>query len=103
MRQDPVAPSLAEYVLVSQAERRMEVSRREGQQWILGEARAGQVARLASIDVEISVDDVMRARSRESRGRRFFLIVLQFPRSQWRPRRTRLSGIVAPVTATGLA
>jgi Uma2 family endonuclease len=51
-------PSLAEYVLVSQAERRIEVFRREGQQWILGEARAGQVARLASIDVEISVDDV---------------------------------------------
>jgi Uma2 family endonuclease len=53
-------PSLRAYVLVSQRTPRIEVYRREGDEWILSEATSGQVARLVSIGVELSVDDVYR-------------------------------------------
>jgi Uma2 family endonuclease len=52
-------PSLREYVLVSQHEPRIEVFRRnEGGSWTLYEAGQGQVAKLASIDCQLAVDEV---------------------------------------------
>ena len=51
-------PSLAEYVLVSQHERRLEVYRREGRRWYLDEYCAGDVAKLESLDIELRVDDL---------------------------------------------
>lgn len=54
-------PSLREYVLVSQRARRIEVYRRDGDgEWILSEATSGERAKLPSLGVEISVDDVYR-------------------------------------------
>ncbi len=55
-------PSLREYVLVSQRQRRIEVFRRnEDASWTLYEAGAGQSAKLASIGCELSVDEVYRS------------------------------------------
>ncbi|MBK9261170.1 MAG: Uma2 family endonuclease [Polyangiaceae bacterium] len=53
-------PSLMEYVLVSQAERRIEVFRRNAAgKWELAEeALAGQTAQLTSIECALSVDEV---------------------------------------------
>lgn len=51
-------PSLAEYVLVAQAARRIEVYRRDGKRWTMEEYGAGESAKLESLGVEISVDDV---------------------------------------------
>lgn len=51
-------PSLAEYVLVSQHERRLEVYRREGRRWYLDEYGAGDVAKLESLEIELRVDDL---------------------------------------------
>ena len=52
-------PSLKEYVLISQRERRIEVFRRnEDGSWTLFEAGAGQSVKLPSIDCELSVDEV---------------------------------------------
>ncbi|WP_437548332.1 Uma2 family endonuclease [Sorangium sp. So ce367] len=54
-------PSLREYVLVSQAHRRIEVFRRnEDGTWTLYEAGPGERARLASIDALLDVDEVYR-------------------------------------------
>lgn len=50
--------SLREYVLVSQHERRIDVYTRDGRRWVLDEYRTGERLRLASIDVELAVDDV---------------------------------------------
>ncbi len=50
--------SLAEYVLVSQRARRIEVYRRDGRRWTLDEYGPGESARLESLDVSISVDAV---------------------------------------------
>jgi Uma2 family endonuclease len=52
-------PSLREYVLVSQHEPRIEVFRRnEDESWTFYEASKGQVAKLASIDCQLAVDEV---------------------------------------------
>lgn len=51
-------PSLAEYVLVSQRARRIEVYRRDGRRWTLEEYGPGQSARLESVGVELSVDAI---------------------------------------------
>ncbi|WP_437822017.1 Uma2 family endonuclease [Sorangium sp. So ce1078] len=52
-------PSLKEYVLVSQAHRRIEVFRRnEDSSWTLHEAGPGERARLASIDGVLDVDEI---------------------------------------------
>lgn len=50
--------SLREYVLVSQHERRIDVYTRDGRRWVLDEYRTGERLRLASIDVELAVDEV---------------------------------------------
>ena len=50
--------SLREYVLVAQDEPRIEVYRREGDVWALREYRAGDAARLASLDLAIDVDAI---------------------------------------------
>jgi Uma2 family endonuclease len=50
--------SLAEYVLVSQSERRIEVFRRAPEGWILTEAVAGESMHLRSIDVTLDVDAI---------------------------------------------
>jgi len=50
--------SLQEYVLVSQDERRVEVYRREGDIWALRDYGAGQEIELASLDAQISVDEI---------------------------------------------
>ncbi len=53
--------SLQEYVLVSQKERRIEVFRRLSDgRWTFAEATAGQSVHLASVEVELSVDDLYR-------------------------------------------
>ncbi len=55
-------PSLREYVMVSQREPRLEVFRRnEDGSWTLFEALLGQVAKLASIDCQLAVDEVYRS------------------------------------------
>lgn len=52
-------PSLREYVLVSQRERRIEVyTRGEGRRWNYDEATDGQSVTLASVGFELSVDAV---------------------------------------------
>jgi Uma2 family endonuclease len=52
-------PSLMEYVLVSQHERRIEVFRRKPDgNWEFSEALAGQTIRLKSIECVLSVDEV---------------------------------------------
>ena len=55
-------PSLREYVLVSQRARRIEVYRREGvgAEWILSEATSGEQAKLPSLGIAVSVDEVYR-------------------------------------------
>jgi Uma2 family endonuclease len=54
-------PSLREYVLVSQRERRIEVHRlNDGGHWELHEAGAGESVALASLGCELSVDEVYR-------------------------------------------
>ncbi len=50
--------SLREYVLVSQHERRIDVYRREARGWHLEDFGPGELLRLASIDVELSVDEI---------------------------------------------
>lgn len=50
--------SLREYVLVSQYERRIEVYRREGRRWLLDEYRDGERPVIASLSVDLAVDDV---------------------------------------------
>jgi Uma2 family endonuclease len=51
-------PSVREYLLVSQHTERLEVfRRREGGDWVSSEALRGQVLRLDSIDVSLSVDE----------------------------------------------
>jgi Uma2 family endonuclease len=50
--------SLREYVLVSQHERRIDVYCREKSGWHLDDFGPGERFRLASIDVELSVDEV---------------------------------------------
>jgi Uma2 family endonuclease len=52
-------PSLREYVLVSQRERRVEVyRRRENRRWQLDEHIAGDRLRLESLAIELSVDEL---------------------------------------------
>lgn len=52
-------PSLQEYVLVSQAERRIEVQRRNASgRWEIHEFSTGEVANLVSIGVALSVDEL---------------------------------------------
>lgn len=50
--------SLREYVLVSQGEPYVEVFRREGDEWVLRTATAGQMLELPSQGVQIAVDDI---------------------------------------------
>jgi Uma2 family endonuclease len=52
--------SLREYVLVSQQAARIEVYRREERGWVLSEAGPGGAVRLASLDMNLSVDEVYR-------------------------------------------
>ena len=52
--------SLREYLLVSQRAPRLEVYRRRDDRWLLDEAGAGDTLPLASIDVDLSVDEVYR-------------------------------------------
>jgi len=52
-------PSLREYVLVSQRERRVEIyRRRENRRWQLDEHVAGDPLRLESLAIELAVDDL---------------------------------------------
>lgn len=51
-------PSLREYVLISQQERRVEVFRRDGRAWRLDEFRAGDTLALVSLDIELAVTDI---------------------------------------------
>jgi len=54
-------PSLREYVLVSQHERRVEVHRRnEAGRWELFEAEAGGRVELASVGCTLAVDELYR-------------------------------------------
>jgi Uma2 family endonuclease len=50
--------SLRECVLISQEERRIDVYTRDGRRWILDEYRPGDRFRLASVDVELVVDEI---------------------------------------------
>jgi Uma2 family endonuclease len=50
--------SLREYVLVSQDEPYVEVFRRDGDEWVLRTAQAGQMIELPSQAVQIAVDDI---------------------------------------------
>jgi Uma2 family endonuclease len=53
--------SLREYVLVAQKEPRIEVFRRlDDGRWTFSEATAGQTIRLASLEIDLSVDDLYR-------------------------------------------
>jgi hypothetical protein len=49
----------ARYLELERA-RRLEVYRRRDDRWFLGEAGAGQILRLDSIDVDLSADEVYR-------------------------------------------
>lgn len=51
-------PSLREYVLVSQRERRIEVYRRDGRRWHLDELMTGEMVTLDSLAITLAVDDV---------------------------------------------
>jgi Uma2 family endonuclease len=54
-------PSLREYVLVSQRERRVEVYQRaERRRWMLTDWGPGERAALSSLELELSVDEVYR-------------------------------------------
>ncbi len=62
--------SLREYVLVSQRERRVEIYRREGRRWTLDEYAGGERFSIASLEVELAVDEVyaeVSGRSSDSR------------------------------------
>ena len=50
--------SLREYVLVSQRERRVDVFRRDGKRWQLDEYGGGEQFALASVGVEIAIDEL---------------------------------------------
>jgi len=53
--------SLREYVLVSQRERSIEVYRRSGpRRWVLEELISGERLQLASLEVELAVDEIYR-------------------------------------------
>ena len=54
----PRLRSLREYVLVSQRERRIDVYRRDERRWNLDEYGAGETFSLASISVELVVDEI---------------------------------------------
>lgn len=60
-------PSLAEYVIVAQDRRRIEVWRREGGEWVRAVHDAGSRATLTSIGLELSVDELYAAASLEVR------------------------------------
>jgi Uma2 family endonuclease len=51
-------PSLREYVLISQQERRVEVSHRDGRRWQLEDYSPGDRFTLSSLGVELAVDDL---------------------------------------------
>lgn len=51
-------PSLREYVLISQQERRVEVSHRDGRRWQLEDYGPGERFTLSSLGVELAVDDL---------------------------------------------
>jgi Uma2 family endonuclease len=51
-------PSLREYVLISQRERRVEVYRRDGRRWHLDEYGPGERLPLSSLAVELVVDEL---------------------------------------------
>jgi len=51
-------PSLREYVVVAQDRRRVEVWRREADEWVHAVHVAGETARLPSIDLELPVDEL---------------------------------------------
>jgi len=51
-------PSLREYVLVSQRERRVEVYRRDGRRWHLDEYGPGERLTLDSLAIALAVDEV---------------------------------------------
>jgi Uma2 family endonuclease len=53
-------PSLREYVLVGQDERRIEIFRRDGQRWTYESFGPGDRATLASIDVSVAGDELYR-------------------------------------------
>ena len=54
-------PSLSEYVLISQRERSIEVSRRNGpRRWTVDELLAGERLPLISLGVELAVDKIYR-------------------------------------------
>jgi Uma2 family endonuclease len=50
--------SLREFVLISHRERRIDLWRREQHEWHLQQTARGAVARLASIGVELDVDEI---------------------------------------------
>jgi Uma2 family endonuclease len=50
--------SLREYVLISQRERRVEVYRRDGRRWLLDEYGPGERPALASLAIELAVDEL---------------------------------------------
>ena len=50
--------SLREYVLISQRERRVEVYRRDGRRWLLDEYGPGERPTIASLSIELAVDDL---------------------------------------------
>jgi Uma2 family endonuclease len=50
--------SLRDYVLVSQAERRVDIFRREGRRWAVDEYATGERFRLDSIEIEVGVDEL---------------------------------------------
>jgi Uma2 family endonuclease len=51
-------PSLREYVLISQRERRLEVYRRDGRRWLLEEYGPGENLPLSSLAIELAVDEI---------------------------------------------
>ena len=51
-------PSLREYVLISQRERRLEVYRRDGRRWLLEEYGPGDRLPLSSLAIELAVDEI---------------------------------------------
>ena len=55
-------PTLQEYVLVAQAEPRVEVFRREGDHWALYEFGPGNTVEIVSLSVSVAVDRLYRDR-----------------------------------------
>jgi Uma2 family endonuclease len=51
-------PTLREYVLVSQHERRVDVYRRDGRRWILDEHVRGEALHLETLEVALHVDEL---------------------------------------------